>query len=389
GIDLGRDTLALQRVKEAAEKAKIELSTAMETEINQPFITSDASGPRHLLIKLTRAKLEDLIRSLVDQTLEPTKKALADSGYKLSEIDEVVMVGGMTRMPLVLQTVEKFFGKKPNITVNPDEVVAIGAAVQGGVLRGEVKDILLLDVTPLSLGLETLGGVSTKLIERNTTIPTSKSQVFSTAADNQSSVEIHVLQGERDFAADNKSLGRFILSGIPMAPRGVPQVEVTFDIDANGILNVKAKDKASGKEQMITITASTGLSKDEVERMKKEAEANAEADKKKREQVELRNLADTLIYTTEKMIREAGEKVKPEDKKDVEDKIEALKKVKDGEDGEAIKKAADELTNAAQKIGAAMYQAGQQAAPGAESAGPSNEPSKQGPVEGEYQEPQK
>jgi len=384
GVDLSKDSLALQRIKEAAERAKIELSTSAETEINQPFITSDASGPRHLVMKMTRAKLEELVGDLIQKTLEPTKKALADSGYSLSQIDEVIMVGGMTRMPLVLSTVEKFFGKKPNISVNPDEVVAIGAAVQGGVLKGEVKDILLLDVTPLSLGLETLGGVMTKLIERNTTIPTSKSQVFSTAADNQTQVEVHVLQGEREMAADNKSLGRFQLSGIPLAPRGVPQVEVTFDLDANGILNVKAKDKASGKEQKITITASSGLSKDEIERMKKDAEAHAEADKLKRELIDVRNMAESLIYSSEKMIKDAGEKVKPEDKKNVEEKIEALKKVKDGEDANAIKTASNALGEAAQKIGAGMYEAG--AAPGA-AAGSGD--AKQGPVEGEYQEPPK
>lgn len=389
GVDLAKDMLALQRIKESAEKAKIELSTSMESEINLPFIASIDNVPKHLVTKITRAKLEDLVRHLVEKTLEPTKKALADAGYSLNEIDEVVMVGGMTRMPLVMQTVEKFFGKKPNISVNPDEVVAIGAAVQGGVLKGEVKDILLLDVTPLSLGLETLGGVMTKLIDRNTTIPTSKSQVFSTAADGQTSVEIHVLQGEREFATDNKSLGRFILSGIPTAPRGVPQVEVTFDIDANGLLNVKAKDKATNKEQQITITASTGLHKDEIERMKKDAEAHAEADKKKRELVDVRNMADTMLYTTEKMLKDAGDKAKAEDKKVVEEKMEALKKVKDGEDIEAIKKAADELTDAAQKVGAAMYQSGQAApgaAPGAEA---SANAEKQGPVEGEYKEPGK
>jgi molecular chaperone DnaK len=361
GIDLSKDSLALQRIKEAAEKAKIELSTAMETEINQPFITSDASGPKHLVMKLTRAKLEELVGDLVEKTLEPCKKALEDAKLSTSDINEVVMVGGMTRMPLVMQTVEKFFGKKPNATVNPDEVVALGAAIQGGVLAGEVKDVLLLDVTPLTLGIETLGGVRTPLIPRNTTIPTSKSQIFSTAVDNQPSVEIHVLQGEREMAADNKTLGRFILDGIPPAPRGVPQIEVTFDIDANGILSVTAKDKATGKSQSIRIEASTGLSKEEVERMAKEAEAHAEEDKKKKELVEARNLADTLIYTTEKALREAGEKISAEKKKPVEEKIEALRKVKDGDDMAAIKKATEELSQEAQKIGQELYQAAQAA----------------------------
>jgi len=357
GVDLSKDKLALQRIKDAAEKAKIELSSAMETEINQPFITSDATGPKHLLLKLSRSKLEQLVGDLVEKSLEPCKKALADAKLSTSDIQEVILVGGMTRMPLVLQTVEKFFGKKPNASVNPDEVVAIGAAIQAGNLQGDIKgELLLLDVTPLSLGIETMGSVMTKVIERNTTIPTSKSQLFSTAADSQPSVEVHVLQGERDMAGDNRSLGKFSLNGIPPAPRGVPQIEVTFDIDANGILNVKAKDKASGKEQMITITASTNLSKEEIERMKKEAEANAETDKKRREGIEMRNMADTMLYTTEKMLKEHADKVKPEDKTSVEAKMEALKLVKDGEDLEAIKKAADELATEAQKVGAALYQ---------------------------------
>jgi len=364
GIDLSKDPLSLQRIKEAAEKAKIELSTSQETEINQPFITADASGPKHLVMKLTRAKLEELVGELVQKTIGPVKNALKDAKMETSQIDEIVMVGGMTRMPLVYQVVEKFFGKKLNISVNPDEVVAVGAAVQGAILKGEVRDVLLLDVTPLSLGLETLGGVATVLISRNTTIPTAKSQVFSTAADSQTSVEIHVLQGERPMASDNKSLGRFILSGIPPAPRGVPQVEVKFDIDANGILNVKATDKATNKEQAITITASSGLSKDEVEKMKKEAELHADEDKKKQELIETKNLADTMVYTTEKMLRDVGDKVKADDKKEIEEKIEALKKVKEGEDVEAIKKAADELSQLAQKVGAEMYKAGEQAGAG-------------------------
>jgi len=390
GIDLSKDQLALQRIKEAAEKAKIELSTSQETEINQPFITSDASGPKHLLLKLTRAKLEELVIDLVKRTLEPCQKALGDAGLKASDIEEIILVGGMTRMPLVQKNVEEFFGKKPNMSVNPDEVVAAGAAVQAGVLQGEVKDVLLLDVTPLSLGLETLGGVFTKLIERNTTIPTSKSQVFSTAADNQTSVEIHVLQGEREMAQDNKSLGRFILSGIPPAPRGVPQVEVTFDIDANGILNVTAKDKATGKEQKITITASSGLSKEEIEKMKHDAEMHAEEDKKKKEAIETKNIADSLVYTTEKSLKEAGDKVPADVKKEIEEKIEALKKVKDGDDTEAIKKAVEELNQTAQKMGTAMYgqqQPGQQA-PGSQpdNGQPSENNKNEGPVEGEFEE---
>jgi molecular chaperone DnaK len=358
-IDLSKDSLALQRIKEAAEKAKIELSTAMESEINQPFITTDANGPKHLVMKLTRSKLEELVGDLVAKTLEPTKKALADAKLSVSDINEVVLVGGMTRMPLVLATVEKFFGKKPNISVNPDEVVALGAAIQGGVLQGDVKDVLLLDVTPLTFGIETMGGVRTPLIDRNTTIPTSKSQVFSTAADNQPSVEIHVLQGEREMAIDNKTLGRFILDGIPPSPRGIPQVEVTFDIDANGILNVKAKDKATNKEQSIRIEASTGLSKEEIEKMKKDAEVHSDEDKKKKESIEAKNMADTLIYTTEKAMRDAGDKITADEKKPVEEKIEALKKVKDGDDIEIIKKSTEELSLEAQKIGEKLYKAAQ------------------------------
>jgi molecular chaperone DnaK len=359
GIDLSKDPLALQRIKEAAEKAKIELSTAADTEINQPFITSDANGPKHLVMKLSRAKLEEIVGDLVEATLEPVKKALADAKLSASDINEVVLVGGMTRMPLVLSTVEKFFGKKPNISVNPDEVVAMGAAIQGGVLEGSVKDVLLLDVTPLTFGIETMGGVRTPLIERNTTVPVSRSQVFSTASDSQPSVDIHVLQGEREMAADNKSLGRFILDGIPPAPRGIPQIEVTFDIDASGILTVTAKDKATSKTQNIRIEASTGLSKDEIERMKKDAELHADEDKRKKELIEARNLADTLTYSTEKALKDAGDKLTADEKKPVEDAITELNKVKNGDDLEAIKKATENLSTAAQKIGEKLYAAQQ------------------------------
>ncbi|MDD4333420.1 MAG: molecular chaperone DnaK [Patescibacteria group bacterium] len=393
GIDLSKDTLALQRIKEAAEKAKIELSSAVETEINQPFITTDANGPKHLVMKLTRAKLEELIMDLVEKTLEPCKAALRDAGFDKSEIEEIVMVGGMTRMPIVQKKVKEFFGKEPHYGVNPDEVVAMGAAVQGGVLQGEVKDVLLLDVTPLTLGIETLGGVMTPLIERNTTIPTSKSQVFSTAADSQTSVEIHILQGERPMAGDNKTLGRFILDGIPAAPRGVPQVEVSFDIDANGILNVKARDKATSKEQKITITASSGLSKDEVEKMKKEAEMHAEEDKKKKENIEIKNQADAVVFTTEKLIKESGDKIKPEDKKELEEKLEALKKVKDTDQYDEMKKKLEEMNQVAQRIGAAMYQSSA-SAPGAgatadtagQAGGASETKKDEGTVEGEFEE---
>ncbi|MCX6781297.1 MAG: molecular chaperone DnaK [Candidatus Magasanikbacteria bacterium] len=386
GVDLSKDTLALQRIKDAAEKAKIELSTAQETEINQPFITSDASGPKHMAMKLTRAKLEELVHSLVEKTLEPVKKALADAKMSTSDINEVVMVGGMTRMPLVLQTVEKFFGKKPNVSVNPDEVVAMGAAVQAGIMQGDVKDVLLLDVTPLSLGIETMGGVMTALITRNTTVPTSKSQIFSTAADSQPSVEIHVLQGERPMAGDNKSLGRFMLDGIPPAPRGVPQVEVTFDIDANGILSVSAKDKGTNKEQKITITASSGLSKDEIEKMRKDAELHADEDKKKQDLIEARNIAESVIYTAEKMFKDVGDKVSAEDKTAIEEKITALKAVKDGEDADAIKSATEALGELAQKVGGAIYQQNQQAAAGGAPEGDAGTPppaDEKGPIEGE------
>lgn len=362
GIDLGKDPLALQRIKEAAEKAKIELSTSVETEINQPFITSDANGPKHLVMTLKRAKMEELVHDLVDKTLEPMKQALADAGLEVKDIEEVVMVGGMTRMPLVQQKVEEFFGKKPNSSVNPDEVVAVGAAIQGGVMAGDVKDVLLLDVTPLTLGIETMGGVATPLIEKNTTIPAQRSQVFSTASDNQASVEIHVVQGERPVASDNKSLGRFVLDGIPPAPRGIPQIEVTFDIDANGILNVTAKDKATEKMQSIKIEASSGLTKDEIERMKKDAEIHAEEDKKKKDLAEIRNTADTLIFATEKAMRDAGDKVTTEEKKPVEEKIEALRKVLADQksDAESIKKSTQELSTTAQTIGEKLYKAAQE-----------------------------
>jgi molecular chaperone DnaK len=356
GIDLSKDSLALQRIKEAAEKAKIELSTTNETEINQPFITTDQNGPKHLVLKLSRAKLEDLVGELVDKSIEPCKAALKDAGFKTGDIEEVILVGGMTRMPLVQKKVKEFFGKEPHLGVNPDEVVASGAAVQAGVLQGDVKDVLLLDVTPLTLGIETLGGVSTPLIDRNTTIPTSKSQIFSTAVDNQTSVEVHVLQGERPMASDNKTLGRFILDGIPPAPRGVPQVEVSFDLDANGILNVKAVDKASGKEQKITITASSSLSEEEIEKMKKDAELHAEEDKKKKENIETKNQADAVVFQTEKLIKESGDKMKEEDKKELEAKLGELKKVKDTENFDEIKKKMEELNEIAQKIGTAMYQ---------------------------------
>jgi molecular chaperone DnaK len=395
GIDLGKDVLAVQRIKEACEKAKIELSTATETELNQPFITSDATGPKHLVMKITRAKLEELVRDLVDATLVPCQKALADAKLTKADIGEVVMVGGMTRMPLVLATVEKFFEKKPNVSVNPDEVVAMGAAVQAGVLQGEVRDVLLLDVTPLSVGIETMGGVMTKLIERNTTVPTSKSQVFSTAADNQTSVEIHIAQGERDFIADNKTLGRFMLEGITPAPRGIPQVEVSFDIDANGILSVKAKDKGSGKEQKITITASTNISKDEVERMKKDAELHASEDKERKELADLKNHAESMVYTAEKMLKDYGERVKPEDRTNIEAKLEALKKAREGADKEALKKAADELVDLTTKVGGELYQedlkknnptpdaAGGQPGAGPE-AGPNGDAPKDGPIDAEF-----
>ena len=373
GIDLRNDRMALQRLKEAAEKAKIELSTSLETDINLPFITADASGPKHLNVKLTRAKLEQLVEDLVEKVVKPCETALKDAGLTPNDINEVILVGGMTRMPMVQEKVKQIFGKEPHKGVNPDEVVAIGAAIQAGVLKGDVKDVLLLDVTPLSLGIETLGGVFTKLIEKNTTIPTRKSQIFSTAQDNQPAVTIHVLQGEREMAADNKTLGKFELVGIPPAPRGVPQIEVTFDIDANGIVHVTAKDLGTGKEQSIKITASSGLTEEEIQRMIKDAEMHAEEDRKKKEVVELRNQLDTLIYTTEKSMREYGDKIDPADKKRLDDAISEAKKAMESTDASTIKRAIDELNSASHKLAEAMYtkatggaQAGAGAAGGAE-----------------------
>jgi molecular chaperone DnaK len=358
GVDLRNDNLALQRIKEAAEKAKIELSSSLETEINLPFITSDQHGPKHLLLKLTRAQFENIVGEYIDKSIELVKKTLKEAGLETKDINEIVLVGGQTRMPKIVEEVKKLFGKEPNKEVNPDEVVAIGAAVQGGIMQGEVRDVLLLDVTPLSLGIETFGGVDTILIPKNTTVPTAKTQVFSTAADSQTSVEVHVLQGERPLAQDNKTLGRFILDGIPPAPRGMPQVEVSFDIDANGILNVSAKDKATGKIQSIKIEGSSGISKDEIERMKKDAELHASEDKKKQEAIEVKNTADALIYTSEKTLKDAGDKVKPEDKKTVEEKINNLKESQKSDNIDDIKAKTKELSETIQKVGAELYKQG-------------------------------
>ncbi|MFO7606796.1 MAG: molecular chaperone DnaK [Desulfurivibrionaceae bacterium] len=391
GIDLRQDKMALQRLKEEAEKAKMELSTAMETNINLPFITADSSGPKHLNIKLSRSKLENLVDDLIERTTGPCVTALKDAGLKASEIDEVILVGGMTRMPKVQAKVKEIFGKDAHKGVNPDEVVAIGAAIQGGVLQGDVKDVLLLDVTPLSLGIETLGGVCTKLIEKNTTIPTKKSQIFSTAADNQPAVSIHVLQGEREMAGDNKSIGRFELADIPPAPRGVPQIEVSFDLDANGILHVSAKDLGTGKEQSIKITASSGLSEDEIKKMQEDAEAHAEEDQKRKEQVETKNQADAMIYSTEKSLRDLGDKVDAETKTKVEQEIESLKKKMEGDDIAAIKQGLESLTQASHKLAEMMYsQTGQESSGGGEAGAEEGSSGKKGEdddvVDADYEE---
>ncbi len=370
GIDLSKDTLALQRLKEVAEKAKIELSTTMETEINIPFITSDSAGPKHLLYKLSRSFFEEMVRDYIDRSIDLVKQALKDAKLEPKDIEEIVLVGGQTRMPAIQEAVKNLLGKEANKSINPDEVVAIGAALQGGIMGGEAKEVLLLDATPLSLGIETLGSVNTVLISKNTTYPTAKTQTFSTAADNQPSVEIHVLQGERSMSGDNKTLGRFILDGIPPAPRGVPQVEVSFDIDANGILNVSAKDKATGKSQSIRIEGSTGMSKEEIEKLKKDAEEHAEEDKKKKEIIGTRNLADNLIYTTEKTLRDAKDKVKPEIKKEIEEKVEALKKIKDSDNLEDIKAKTQELSQTIQRVGSELYKAASEQKPESASAAP-------------------
>ncbi len=384
GIDLRQDRMALQRIKEAAEKAKIELSTVTQTEINLPFITADASGPKHLTITLTRSKLEQLVMDLVEKTLEPCRQALSDAGKTSAQIDEVILVGGQTRMPLVQEKVKQFFGREPHKGVNPDEVVAVGAAIQAGVLKGEVKEVLLLDVTPLTLGIETLGGVATPLITRNTTIPTAKSQIFSTAADNQPSVEIHVLQGERPMATDNRTLGRFMLDGILPAPRGLPQIEVTFDIDANGILSVRAQDKGTGREQKITITASSGLSKGEVEKMRREGETYAAEDSKRREEAETRNAADTIAYTAEKTLRDHKDKIPSDLNQEVEGKVQAVRSALQGTDFNAIRRATQELSDAMQKLGAAVYQQQPPPPPGGET--PPGKGGEEGTVEGEFKE---
>jgi molecular chaperone DnaK len=386
GIDLAKDNLALQRIKEASEKAKIELSSAQETEINLPFITSGSDGPKHLLIKLTRSQFEGMVADYIEKSIELVKKTLQEAGMQVSQINEVVMVGGQTRMPKMIDEVRKLFGKEPNKEVNPDEVVAIGAATQGGIMQGNVRDVLLLDVTPLSLGIETMGGVSTVLIAKNTTVPTAKTQVFSTAADNQPSVEIHVLQGERPMAQDNKTLGRFMLDGIPAAPRGTPQIEVSFDIDANGILNVSAKDKATGKTQSIKIEGSSGLSKEEVEKMKKDAELHAAEDKKKQEAIEAKNLADSMIYQSEKTLKDSGDKISAEDKKTAEEKISALKEAQKTDNVDDIKAKTQDLSTIMQKIGQELYKQNSQGGPA--SAQGSGEAKKDEPKaeEGEFKE---